>query len=83
MESELSEKESQLSDAKAVVKVADKIIGSFWRSLKINHYEAIIGDAFSGLTRQLNNLNYRITNLEGIVDSLTRNIEIDETESFA
>lgn len=75
LESQLSEKETQLSDAEAEVKAADKIIGSLWRSIKISHYETVIGDAFSGLTQQLNGLNYRIKTLEEKSDKLKIAIE--------
>ena len=74
LQAQLRQKRSELAQAKQDVKDADKIINSLWRGAKITFYKAVIGDAFSGLTRDLGNLNYRIGSLERIADDLNREI---------
>ena len=80
LESQIEQKESDLSQAKQDVKDADKIIGSWWRGIKMTHYRTVIGDAFSGLTRKVNYLHSKIGSLEGMADSFSAAIEEKEKE---
>lgn len=83
LESQIEQKESDLSQAKQDVKDADKIIGSWWRGIKMTHYRTVIGDVSSGLTRRVGNLNYRIGNLEQQADNFNAAIKEKEKEQAA
>ena len=77
---QLEMQKSTLASAEQEVKEADKIINSQWRAIKRGFYESVIGDAFSGLTGKLCQINASIYTLEKLADNLRRNIGKKSTE---
>jgi len=77
---QLEMQKSTLASAEQEVKEADKIINSQWRAIKRGFYERAIGDAFSGLTGELCQINASINTLENLADNLRRNIGKKSTE---